>query len=66
VNTPEKPKKISTWWRKCRVVSDGYSGYEVQWKYIWFPIWLQYEANIHSSIENAKLYANSKVYWIEL
>ncbi len=53
---------ISTWWRKCRIVRDVWSGYEVQWWYIWFPFWCQYQVNTHSSIDKAKHYAMVKVY----
>jgi len=42
---------------KYRIVTDEYSGYEVQKKFWWWPFWTQGETNTHSSIEQAREYA---------
>ena len=53
---------ISTRWKKYRIVSDNYLGYEVQCWRIWMPFWLQCRgpsgpANTHPSIGKAREYA---------
>lgn len=52
---------------KHRIVTDRYSGYEVQVKLWWWPFWLQYRgSNTHASLEKAKEYlAVRKVVWEE-
>lgn len=52
---------ISTWWRKCRVQRDSWAGYEVQWWYVWFPVWLQYSSNTHATYEAAMRYAEEHI-----
>jgi hypothetical protein len=48
------PSSLSTWWRRYRVVRDGYAGYEAQVWRIWLPIWLQIGfTNTSPSIERA-------------
>jgi hypothetical protein len=49
---------ISTWWRKYRIVSDQYLGYEVQiWKIYW-PFWIQCDfCNTFISITAAENFA---------
>lgn len=51
---------------KYRIVTDEYSGFEVQsWRW-YFPIWLQCHTsscepiNTHSSLEKAKLFIENK------
>jgi len=41
---------------KYRIVCDNFSGFEVQKKRWWFPVWMQVGINTHSSIENAKAF----------
>lgn len=42
---------------KYRIVKDNYSGYEVQIKRWWFPIWLQVGlSNTHRTIEDAEAF----------
>ena len=45
---------------KIRIVTDEYSGYEVQvWRW-WFPIWMQHGfTNTHSTVERAERYAKA-------
>jgi hypothetical protein len=40
-----------------RIVRDTYSGYEVQIRRWWFPIWLQIGINTHVSEERAEVFA---------
>lgn len=41
--------------KKYRIVTDSYCGYEVQYKYPWFPFWLQVAGcNTHASVEEAE------------
>lgn len=41
---------------RCRIVLDGYSGYEVQvWRW-WLPVWLEHGCNTHSTIDAARSY----------
>lgn len=41
-----------------KIVTDRYSGFEVQVRHWWFPIWLQAGfTNTHSSVENAERFA---------
>lgn len=46
--------------RQYRIVRDGFSGFEVQVRHWWFPIWLQcggpFGVNTHSTLEKAKQY----------
>lgn len=42
-----------------RIVRDIYSGYEVQWKPTWFPIWLR-RVNTHPSVERAEQWAMAR------
>ena len=46
---------------RYRIVTDSYSGYEVQYKYPWWPFWIQasrrgYRTNTHPSLEKAKVF----------
>jgi hypothetical protein len=42
---------------KYRIVTDSHSGYEVQYRYKWWPFWIQHGyTNTHSSIESALRY----------
>jgi hypothetical protein len=48
--------------RLYRIVTDGYSGYEVQYRTNWWPFWRQCpgrlgSVNTHPSIEDAEAYA---------
>lgn len=46
----------SSWWRKYRIVDDGFLGYEAQIKYIW-GVWRELNfSNTHETIEDAKDY----------
>ena len=38
---------------KWRVVTDGYLGYEVQFRHWWMPFFCQYGINTYSSVEKA-------------
>lgn len=49
--------KLSTWWRKFRIVADTYAGYEVQTWYIWWPFYTQYHTNTWSTVERTPMYA---------
>lgn len=42
-----------------RIVTDNYSGYEVQeWRW-WWPFWVQCgRVNTHPTVERAEMYAN--------
>lgn len=43
---------------KYRIVTDAFSGYEVQVRRWWFPFWLQCGGtNTHASIDKAEAYA---------
>ena len=42
--------------KKYRVVRDDYAGFEVQYRKIWFPFWIQACINTHSSLEKAIKY----------
>ena len=45
---------LSTWWRRYRIVRDGYAGYEAQVWRILLPIWLQIGfTNTSPSVERA-------------
>lgn len=42
-------------WKKWRIVTDEYLGYEVQYRWIFWPFWLQHDiSNTHLTIESAK------------
>lgn len=42
---------------KYRIVTDNYSGFEVQtWRW-WWPFWIQGATNTHRSVEAAEAYA---------
>lgn len=41
---------------KYRIVTDKYSGYEVQVKVWWFPFYFMVGYNTHSSVENAEAF----------
>ena len=52
-------KNTQTSWKvkmknKYRIVTDNYSGYEVQIKRWWFPVWRQIGINTFTSIDHAK------------
>lgn len=53
---------------KYRVVTDSYSGYEVQFKLWWWPFWMQAHgpggarANTFNNLENAIEYAKELRY----
>ena len=50
--------KLSNWYRKYRIVNDGYCGYEVQKWTIWCPFWTQLGwCNTHRSMADAEIYA---------
>lgn len=51
-------QKLSTWYRKYRIVTDTYLGYEVQaWRILW-PFWIQAGGvNTFNTIEKAEAYA---------
>ena len=47
--------------KRYRIVTDSHAGYEVQYKYPWWPFWIQasspgYCTNTHSSIKRAKVF----------
>lgn len=43
--------------RKWRVVKDAHLGYEVQWRYLWWPFWTEHNfCNTFTSVEDAKAY----------
>lgn len=42
-----------------RIVKDGYSGFEVQVRRWWFPVWLQCGINTHRTLEQAEAYARA-------
>lgn len=46
--------------KKYRIVTDNYLGFEVQVKYIFFPFWLQSGINTFASIEKAEQYIKDK------
>lgn len=53
--------KISTKFRKYRIVSDQFAGYEVQIWRIWWPFWIELGfVNTHFSIESAREYARKR------
>lgn len=44
---------------KYRIVTDNYSGYEVQARRWWWPFWVQCgTVNTHQTIERAEQYAH--------
>lgn len=46
--------------RYYRVVTDCYSGFEVQWRWWWLPIWWQADGmNTSSSLETAERFAKA-------
>lgn len=49
---------------KYRIVRDNYSGYEVQRKRWWFPIWLQVGVNTHYSLEKAEAYVQKYINYV--
>ncbi len=50
--------RISTWWRKYRIVRDAYAGFEVQRWFIWWPFWtMSGFCNTHSTVEKARAFA---------
>ncbi len=47
--------------KRYRIITDTYSGYEVQYKYPLWPFWIEasapgYSTNTHSTIEKAKVF----------
>lgn len=53
-----KVRELSGWTVGYRVVTDAYSGYEVQCWRLWFPFWVQAGCtNTHRTIEEARAYA---------
>lgn len=52
--------KISTSWKKYRIVRDRFSGFSVEYKLAFVPFWLQCDfSNTHSTIEEAMAFALS-------
>ena len=47
---------------RCRIVTDGFAGYEVQTRYWFWPFWCQYRTNTHSTIEDAEAYARERMH----
>lgn len=50
---------------KWRIVRDAYLGYEVQFRYWWWPWWIQaskgaYSTNTHATLESAKKFLIAK------
>ena len=44
----------SKWYKKYRVMRDGYLGFQVECWRIWFPIWIQVDGcNTHRTIGEA-------------
>lgn len=44
-------------WKRYRIVTDGYAGYEVQHRYLFWPVWIQTQfCNTHLTIDDAKKY----------
>ena len=40
---------------KYRIITDGYSGYEIQYRKWWYPFWCEFGiSNTHQSPEKAK------------
>ena len=56
-------KKLNYYFKKrYRIVTDCYSGYEVQYLLWYFPFWQQCGfTNTHISIKDAKDYMNEKI-----
>ena len=53
---------VSRWWKRYRIVKDGYLGYEVQCWRVWLPVWMQCGfpgANTHRTVEAAEHYARN-------
>ena len=49
--------------KKYRIVTDRYLGYEIQFKYIFFPFWFQLSVqgmgvNTFDTVEGAEAYVN--------
>ena len=42
-----------------RIVSDNYSGYEVQIRRWWFPFWCCIDSNTHTTTERAQSWAEA-------
>ena len=47
--------------KRYRIVTDSYAGYEVQYKYPWWPFWIQapsrgHATNTHITLERAKVF----------
>ena len=55
-----KAYEPSRWWRKYRIVTDRYKGYESQVKYIWWPFWIQPTITTHRTVEEAEQYIIDK------
>lgn len=50
--------KLSTWYKKYRIVTDAYLGYEVQTWWILWPFWIQaFGCKTFQTIEKAESYA---------
>jgi hypothetical protein len=50
--------KLSTFWKRYRIVRDYCSGFAVEVWRIWWPFWAECDlANSHDSIEKAEEYA---------
>lgn len=43
--------------KRYRIVSDAYAGFEVQEWAWWWPFWTQIGINTHSTIEDARMWA---------
>ena len=51
---------------KHRIVTDGYAGYEVQFKVWWWPFWMQKGGvNTFHNLEDAKVFARGTVWTSE-